>query len=159
MKGCQTFPDWLCLTSLQGFCWQLSSLYDVTDCITIVLHNNCNSMNNLSLNFTLLWRHNGRDGVLNHPSHHVYSTVYSGADQRKHQSSTSLAFVRWPVNSTHKGPVTRKMFPFDDVIMNRYTLSWTVIDPCYDGGYHIVNRVTGRRAIGISHIFLHLNKL
>ena len=51
----------------------------------------------------------------------VYSTVYSGADQRKHQSSASLAFVRgiqrWPVNSSHKWPVTRKMFPFDDVIM------------------------------------------
>ena len=52
----------------------------------------------------------------------VYSTVYSGADQRKHQSSSSLAFVRgihrWPVDSPHKWPVTRKMFPFDDVIMN-----------------------------------------
>ena len=51
----------------------------------------------------------------------VYSTVYSGADQRKHQSSASLAFVRGihrgPVNSPHKWPVTRKMFPFDDVIM------------------------------------------
>ena len=51
----------------------------------------------------------------------VYSTVYSGADQRKTQSSASLAFVRgirrWPVNSPYKGPVTRKMFPFDDVIM------------------------------------------
>ena len=51
----------------------------------------------------------------------VYSTVYSVADQRKHQSSASLAFLRgihrWPVNSPHKGPVTRKMFPFDDVIM------------------------------------------
>ena len=51
----------------------------------------------------------------------VYSTVYSGADQSKHQSSASLAFV-WgiqlePVNSPHKWPVTRKMFPFDDVIM------------------------------------------
>ena len=37
----------------------------------------------------------------------VYSTVYSGADERKHQSSASLAFVRgihrWP-----QGPVTRK---------------------------------------------------
>ena len=40
----------------------------------------------------------------------VYSTVYSGADQRKHQSSASLAFVRWPVNSPHKWPITRKMF-------------------------------------------------
>ena len=51
----------------------------------------------------------------------VYSTVYSAADQSKHQSSTSLAFVwgihRGPVNSPHKWPVTRKMFPFDDVIM------------------------------------------
>ena len=44
----------------------------------------------------------------------VYSTVYSDADQRKHQSSASLAFVR-----EFTGPVTRKMFPFDDVIMNR----------------------------------------
>ena len=52
----------------------------------------------------------------------VYSSVCSGADQRKHQSSASLAFVRgihrWPVNSLYKGPVTRKMFLFDDVIMN-----------------------------------------
>ena len=60
----------------------------------------------------------------------VYSTVYLGADQRKHQSSASLAFVRGihrgPVNSPHKGPVTRKMLPFDDVIMccfNRFTFS------------------------------------
>ena len=51
----------------------------------------------------------------------VYSSVYSGADQRLHQSSASLASVlgihRGPVNSPHKWPVTRKMFPFDDVIM------------------------------------------
>ena len=51
----------------------------------------------------------------------VYSIVYSDADQRKHQSSASLAFVRvihrGPVNFPHEWPVTRKMFPFDDVIM------------------------------------------
>ena len=51
----------------------------------------------------------------------VYSTVYSGEDLRKHQSSASLAFVqgihRWPVNCPRKGPVTRKGFPLDDVIM------------------------------------------
>ena len=39
----------------------------------------------------------------------VYSTVYWGADQRKHQSSVSLAFVRGihrlPVNSQQKWPV------------------------------------------------------
>ena len=37
----------------------------------------------------------------------VYSTIYSDADQRKHQSSAALAFVRgihhWPVNSRTKG--------------------------------------------------------
>ena len=51
----------------------------------------------------------------------VCSTGYSGTDQRKHQSSASLAFVRGihrgPVNSPHRRPVMRKMFPFDDVIM------------------------------------------
>ena len=56
----------------------------------------------------------------------VYSTVYSGADQRKHQISASLAFVRGihrgPVNSPHKRPVTRKMFPFDDVIMCKWSM-------------------------------------
>ena len=47
----------------------------------------------------------------------VYPIIQSGADQRKHQNSASLAFVQWPVNSMHKDPVTRKRFPFDDVIM------------------------------------------
>ena len=51
----------------------------------------------------------------------VCSTVSSGADQRKHQRSTLLAFVRgihgWPVNFPHKGLVARKMFPFDDANM------------------------------------------
>ena len=53
----------------------------------------------------------------------VCTTVCSGADQRKHQSSASLAFVRGihrlTVNSQHKGPVTRKIFPFDDLIMSK----------------------------------------
>ena len=53
----------------------------------------------------------------------VCSTVGSGANQRKHQSSASLAFVRgihrWPLNSPHKRPLTRKMFSFDDAIMHR----------------------------------------
>ena len=50
----------------------------------------------------------------------VYSSVYSDADQRKHQN-------RWPVNSPHKWPVTRKMFPFDDVIM-----TITILRPGFD---------------------------
>ena len=43
----------------------------------------------------------------------VYSAVCSGADQRKHQSSASLAYGR----GVHRWPVTRKMFPFEDVII------------------------------------------
>ena len=50
-----------------------------------------------------------------------HQSVCSGADQGKYQSAASLAFVsgihRWPVNSPHQGPITRKMLPFDDVIM------------------------------------------
>ena len=60
----------------------------------------------------------------------VYSTVYSGAQKRKHQISASLAFVRgihrWPMRSPHKLPVTWKMFPFDDVIMVAIkNVTWT----------------------------------
>ena len=65
----------------------------------------------------------------------VYSTVHPGADQTKHQSSASLAFVwvihRRPVNSPHKWPVTRKMLPFDDVIMIIFwfKLHWNLLQP------------------------------
>ena len=56
--------------------------------------------------------------------------VYSGTDQRKHQSFMSLAFVRGihrgPVNSPHKWPVTRKMFPFDDIIMSHGLLAGSI---------------------------------
>ena len=64
----------------------------------------------------------------------VYSIVCSGADQRKHQSSASLTFVtgfHWsPVNSPHKGPVTQKMYPFDDVIMERFVINSMWIHNC-----------------------------
>ena len=70
----------------------------------------------------------------------VYSIVCSGADQRKHQSSASLAFVRgihrWPVNSPPKAPVTRNRFSFDDVIMSLLNtcvtsipVLWLVLQP------------------------------
>ena len=58
----------------------------------------------------------------------VCSPVCSGAPQSRHQSSASLVFVRGihrsPVNSPHKGPVTRKMVPFDDVIMKTAYVHW-----------------------------------
>ena len=76
----------------------------------------------------------------------VYSIVYSDADQRKHQSSASLAFVRGihrgPVNSPHKWPVTRKMFPFDDVIMNTDPLMWSF---GFDGLKKLLRQQLGSR--------------
>ena len=63
----------------------------------------------------------------------IVFSVYSVADQRKHQSSAPQAFVwgihRWPVTSPHKWLVRRKMFPFDDVIMN-----W---NECNQNQYHL----------------------
>ena len=79
---------------------------------------------NLNLDDILLFikvqvlHYNERDGVSNHG--HL-DCLLNRADQRTHQSSASLAFVRgiyrWPMHSPHKGPVTRKMFSFHDVIM------------------------------------------
>ena len=81
-------------------------------------------------NFTILWRQNERDDVSNHRRLECLHNVCSGADQRKHKSSGLLAFVsgihRWPEDSPYKRPVTRKMFPLDDVIMIR--------QPAYDVG-------------------------
>ena len=61
----------------------------------------------------------------------IQSTIYSDADQIKHQSSASPAFVRgihrWPVHSPHKWPVTRNMFPFDDVIIYSFVMDCTRI--------------------------------
>ena len=70
----------------------------------------------------LLWRHNGPDGVSSHQPHScLLNRLFRRRSRKKHQSSASLAFVRGihrsPVNSPHKGPVKRKIFPFDDVIM------------------------------------------
>ena len=80
------------------------------------------SMVDVESSSTLQWRHNERDGVPKHqPYDSLLNRLFRRKQKKKHQSSESLAFVmgihRWPVNSPHKGPVTRKMFPFDDVIM------------------------------------------
>ena len=74
----------------------------------------------------LQWRHNGHDSVSNHQPHDCL--LNPDADQRKYQITASLAYVRGihqgPVNFPHKWPVTRKMFPFDDVIMTVVVRVW-----------------------------------
>ena len=81
----------------------------------------------LPASYKLLWRHNGRDGFSNHLRLECLPNRLFRRRSRETPSSASLAFVRgihrWPVNSPHKGPVTRKMFPLDDVIMPFFWVS------------------------------------
>ena len=85
----------------------------------------------LNQHFALQWRHNERDGMWYHQRRHCLLKRLFRRRSKKHQSSVSQAFVwgihRSPVNSPHKGPVTWKMLPFDDVIMVTYNviLWWT----------------------------------
>ena len=95
----------------------------VTYCINDLQHDTCF----YTIGTCCMWLLNYNDVIMSTMASQITSitivcpTVNSGADQRKHQSSASLAFVRgihrWPVNSPHKGPVTWKMYPFHDVIM------------------------------------------
>ena len=100
--------------------------------VEIFLFENCRHiLNNYKLRdyvwelsgaIAIRWRHNQRYDVLNHRRPDCLFNRLLGADQRKHQSTASLVLVsgiyRWTVDSSHKGPVTQKMIPFDDVIMN-----------------------------------------
>ena len=68
--------------------------------------------------------HNERDGISNHQPHHC---LLMRLFRRRSKKTPKLRVTglcggihRWPVNSPHKGPVTRKMFPFDDVIMDHF---------------------------------------
>ena len=98
-------------------CWLIVN-WTIRKDISVTFQSRCKN-----LHWSLLWRHNERDSVSNHRRPIVYSTVCWDADQRKHQCSASWPLCgeftchRSPVNSPHKGSVTRKMFPFDDVIM------------------------------------------
>ena len=89
------------------------------------------SSENLAYVNSLRWRHNWRDSASNHqPYDCLLNRLFR---RRKYQSAASLAFVRrihrGPVNSPHKWPVTRKMFPFDDVIMTYLALgsTWLIV--------------------------------
>ena len=68
------------------------------------------------------------------PASRLLTETFVQAQMKKNQSSVSLAFVRWihrwTVNSPHKGPVTRKVFPFDNVIMRQFrAFMFTDVNP------------------------------
>ena len=88
---------------------------------------------------TLQWCHNERNGVSNHWHLDCLLNCLFRCRSKKTQSSVSLAFVRgihqWPVNSPHKGPVRRKMLPFDKVIMMKKTVNYMYF-PSIESGYY-----------------------
>ena len=80
---------------------------------------------------TLPWRHNDHDGVSNHQPH---GCLLNGLFGRRSKKTSKLRVTGLcagnspgPVNSPHKGPVTRKMFPFDDVIMEHALLCFVAV--------------------------------
>ena len=83
---------------------------------------------------TLQWRHNDHDGVSNHQPH---GCLFNRSFGRRSKKTSKLRVTGLcagkspgPVNSPHKGPVTRKMFPFDDVIMKKQrSPSVTILAP------------------------------
>ena len=93
--------------------------------------------------WSLQWRPNG---CLKSPALSLLTQAFILAQIKKHQSSASLTFVsgihRWSVNSPHKWPVTRKIFPFDDVIMITQTqppryLVWDIVKQYCERTYHV----------------------
>ena len=92
-------------------------------CIPIYHYTNFTAQGSTNVYAALRWRHNERDSVSNHQPH---DCLLNGLFRRRSKKTSKLRVTGLcvgnspgPVNSPHKGPVTRKMFPFDDVIMGR----------------------------------------
>ena len=102
------------------------------------------------------WRNNDHDGVSNHQPHGCLLNRLLRRRSKKTSKLRVTGLCVWkspgPVNSPHKGPVTRKMFPFDDVIMILrrclYTSPWHV-------WYHVIGRTGDARSKAISDAILN----
>ena len=103
-------------------CWQCSVMY-------VMAHAHSQSNHSLSLR----WRHDGRAGVSTHQPHECLLNFLFRHRSKKTSKLRVTCLCEgnspWPVNSPHKGPVTRKMLPFDDVIMleNAWYYIWYYI--------------------------------
>ena len=99
-------------------CWLIPP-----NCTNCSLHDNITTKHYEPFWFPmpLHWRHNDHDDVSNHQPH---GCLLNRLFKRRSKKTSKLCVTGLcvgnspgPVNSPHKGPVTRKMFPFDDVIM------------------------------------------
>ena len=126
----------------------------------------------LLFRLSLQWRHNDHDSVSNHQPH---GCLLNRLFRRKSKKTSKLRVTGLcvgkspgPVNYPHKGPVTRKMFPFDDVIMfwlgfdlyGLFTCAtvvvWTLGDMLYSGP-SINGYITPRRTESVSMNICILN--
>ena len=113
----------------------------------------------------LWWRHNDHDSVSNHQPH---GCLLNRLFRRRSKKTSKLRVTGLcagkspgPVNSLHKGPVTRKMFPFDDVIMMRHVawrawLNWTL--SYHASGSHQDGERVPQMKFQIYSAFLHWSK-
>ena len=70
---------------------------------------------------SLQWRHYDRDSISNHQPHNY---LPNRLFRRRSKKTSKLRVTGlcgqgihwWPMNSLHKGPVTRKTFPFNDIM-------------------------------------------
>ena len=116
-----TWAAWLTKAGMASYssrcCWCLLLWCICPDCP------GCSLMGEELMLVTLRWRHNDHDSVSNHQPH---GCLLNRLFRRRSKKTSKLRVTGLcagnspvPVNSPHKGPVTRKMFPFDDVIMRR----------------------------------------
>ena len=84
----------------------------------LICHLRCGSHHRLWGWLLSQWCHNERDGVLNpRRAYRLFAQPFVQAPTQENIKAPR----HWPpVDSPHKGPVARKMFPFDDVIMIRW---------------------------------------
>ena len=121
----------------------------------------------LPISIALQWRHNERNGVSNDRCPDVLLNHLFRHKSTKHKRSASLAFVmgihRSPVNSAHNGPVTRKMFPFDDVIIgwhNAQASQRLHCDPkCFRNCQHQRRDVYNGKCLLTSEVCMHITTI
>ena len=107
----------------------ISRLYFVSAAAIVYVKNEvtgtANSVTALTKNVAtpLHWHDNDHDGVSNHQPH---GCLLNRLSRRRSKKTSKIRVTGLcvgnspgPVNSPHKGPVTRKIFPFDDVIMQK----------------------------------------
>ena len=112
-----------------GYSWKVPWLYSCDTIMTWSQHGGCRCLGaNLAPGhqhppcWPLQWRYNGRDSVSNHQHHDCLLNRLFRCRSKKTSKLRVTGLCAgnspWPVNAPHKWPVTRKMFPFDDVIVS-----------------------------------------